>query len=68
LSAAIDHLMAAVHRYPFSNAKDRRICEMLSCGVSWWRTAAKVHCSKRRVQEVSKCVAKWKDPESDAHG
>ena len=64
LGASVDHLLAALHRYRFQARIDRRICEMLSRRVPWWRIARDCGCSKRRVSQVSQQIRAWRDPES----
>ena len=64
LAATVDKLCAAFYRYPFTSAKNRRICKLLSEGATWQVIARRIHCSKRRVSRVSRAVMAWRDPDA----
>lgn len=64
-SARYDQLAAAAHRAAFGR-KDRRICELAAAGLGWSAIAARVGCSKSRVQRVVVAARAWRDPDRDA--
>jgi hypothetical protein len=63
LAVELEHLKAALWRYPFAEVKHRKIIETLAAGGSMRDAERYAHVSATTAVKVRRAVMSWRDPE-----